>query len=156
MTADLMTQMHLETGSHHFDLQIPTTDDWVPLILEPAARTAHQLGIVLPMIVRACVKTWNGQPLDRARSNTLAADGEAMRAILSRMWGVLERMRETGRVFVQCPSCRAWEADLELIGLSLAVRAPTWPIFEGGNWLPPNVWGCTNAMLTGATGGSQL
>ena len=63
------------------------------------------------------VATIDGARRTTARSKALAADPAAVAAIFAKRYAVYMQLRAAGRMYAQCPHCKAAEVEMSLLSL---------------------------------------
>jgi hypothetical protein len=119
------------SGPKSVELRIPAMAGVHPLVLEAGARDAPTLGETLPLLALQFVAQLDGAPLDLDRADAIARDAELMRGLLVRIRTLLETLRERGGVFVLCPRCGRWEAEVSMTALALTIATPLRSVFDG-------------------------
>ena len=113
-------------------LRVPPAGDLLTLILERKVRTPERLAVLVPSELKRTIESIDGQPSNIELARAITRDMPAMVELLTARKRMLEVLSEEGVVYATCPHCRAWEAELSVVALTVALQAGPWPIIEDG------------------------
>jgi hypothetical protein len=78
----------------------------------------------------------DGRPMRWDWADDVVADAELIGAIVAGIRALLDTLRERGKVFVQCPGCRAWEVEVPFTAYALTIAAPIPSTLDGSRIFP--------------------
>jgi hypothetical protein len=101
----------------------------LPFRIDDLARSSWSLAMHFVAAVDARPMRWD-------LANSLVADAELIHEIFARIRTLLDTLRERGKVFVQCPGCRAWEVEVPFTAYALTIAEPIPSAFDGYDLVP--------------------
>jgi hypothetical protein len=128
----LNVRVPLDDAKRAVRLRVPPAVDLLTLILEPKVRTPERLAVLVPSELKRLMESVDGQPATIELARAFARDMVATVELLTARKRLLEVLSEEGAVYATCPHCLAWEAELSVVALTVALQAGPWPIIEDG------------------------
>ncbi len=109
------------------------------IVVTPEELSAESLAHYRESNLFWSAETIDGMTATRARREALAADPAAGDAILTKRHEILNQLRGAGRMYAQCPHCRAGEVEMSLLSLfdTLGVLPPDMISADHRYFLPP-------------------
>ena len=141
------------------ELRIPSYGELFGLILTEQQRTPERMAVMMPAEFKRVIRSINGKPVSIEDAREIYAEPQAAGRIIAARNQLFETLAEQGRVFLQCPHCKSWEAELSVLALTVALQAGPWPIIDQRMFLavPSLAWHFPPCVRVGPlTGTSRI
>jgi len=112
------------------ELRVPAYAEVFGLILEAHLRTPERMLVMMPAEFKRIIRSIDGAPVKIEDARQLYADAQAAGQIVAARNRLFETLAEQGRIFMQCPHCVKWEAEVSVTALTVALEAGPWPIVD--------------------------
>jgi hypothetical protein len=114
--------VHLDGRDQPFELAVPPAGEVLPMIMDPDVETPERAQNRLRIGLSGLLVKLDGRRVYRADAARVAADPQALGAVLIKRNALYEVLREEGRLFALCPRCRTWEAEVTIPALVVGLR----------------------------------
>ena len=123
-------KIQFQGADHVVNLRVPPFGELFGLILQPQHRTPERMSVMFPAEFKRLIASLDGRVVDIESARGLYADPHAAGQIVAARNKLLETLAEQGRIFAQCPYCFKWEAELNVIAMTVALQQGPWPIID--------------------------
>lgn len=91
---------------------------------EDVVMDEHNVARWLPSLSLTFIRTVDGARVRWDNVEDVAADSVLMRAFLTHLKAMIDRLRERGRVFALCPGCKTAEIEVPFVAYALMIASP--------------------------------
>ncbi|PWT95570.1 MAG: hypothetical protein C5B55_01120 [Blastocatellia bacterium] len=112
------------------ELRVPEYEEVFALILPPEHRSPERMSVMFPAEFKRLIKSMEGSSIDIEHARAIYADSQAAGQLVASRNRLFETLAEQGLIYMQCPHCLSWEAEVSVTALTTALQAGPWPIID--------------------------